>query len=46
MCGSKVDFVDIDPHTFNMSPEILETKLKKSKKTRCNCGCSFCWITM
>lgn len=32
MCGSKVDFVDIDPHTFNMSPEILETKLKKSKK--------------
>jgi UDP-4-amino-4,6-dideoxy-N-acetyl-beta-L-altrosamine transaminase len=27
-CGADVDFVDIDPDTYNMSTEALETKLK------------------
>jgi dTDP-4-amino-4,6-dideoxygalactose transaminase len=27
-CGADVDFVDIDPRTYNMSPEALETKLR------------------
>lgn len=26
-CGAKIDFVDIDPHTYNMSVVALETKL-------------------
>lgn len=26
-CGAKVDFVDIDPRTYNMSPQVLEHKL-------------------
>ena len=26
-CGAKVDFVDIDPHTYNLSPKTLEAKL-------------------
>ena len=26
-CGAKVDFVDIDPHTYNLSPTALEAKL-------------------
>ena len=26
-CGAQVDFVDIDPHTFNMCPVALEKKL-------------------
>ena len=26
-CGATVDFVDIDPHTFNMSSVALEKKL-------------------
>ena len=26
-CGAQVDFVDIDPKTFNMSPVVLEKKL-------------------
>ena len=26
-CGAKVDFVDIDPETFNVSPQALEEKL-------------------
>ena len=30
-CRAKVDFVDIDPDTFNMSAEILEEKLLKAK---------------
>jgi UDP-4-amino-4,6-dideoxy-N-acetyl-beta-L-altrosamine transaminase len=30
-CGAQVDFVDIDPHTFNMSPVALEKKLIASK---------------
>ncbi len=26
-CGAKVDFVDIDPHTYNLCPKSLERKL-------------------
>ncbi len=26
-CGAKVDFVDIDPHTYNLCPRALEEKL-------------------
>jgi len=31
-CGAKVDFVDIDPRTFNMSPEALQRKLEQAQK--------------
>jgi UDP-4-amino-4,6-dideoxy-N-acetyl-beta-L-altrosamine transaminase len=31
-CGAKVDFVDIDPKTFNMCPLALEEKLIKAKQ--------------
>ena len=31
-CGAKVDFVDIDPETFNLSVSNLEKKLISSKK--------------
>ena len=31
-CGAKVDFVDIDPLTYNLSTEELEIKLIKAKK--------------
>jgi len=31
-CGAKVDFVDIDPHTYNLSPNKLEAKLIEAKK--------------
>jgi len=31
-CGAKVDFVDIDPETYNMSVEKLERKLIQAKK--------------
>lgn len=31
-CGAKVDFVDIDPQTYNLSPEKLEEKLILAKK--------------
>jgi UDP-4-amino-4,6-dideoxy-N-acetyl-beta-L-altrosamine transaminase len=31
-CGAEVDFVDIDPDTFNMSVSSLEDKLKRAKK--------------
>ncbi|HEY2470554.1 MAG TPA: UDP-4-amino-4,6-dideoxy-N-acetyl-beta-L-altrosamine transaminase [Terracidiphilus sp.] len=30
-CGANVDFVDIDPRTFNMSPELLAAKLEKAE---------------
>jgi UDP-4-amino-4,6-dideoxy-N-acetyl-beta-L-altrosamine transaminase len=30
-CGAQVDFVDVDPHTFNMSPAALEKKLIAAK---------------
>ncbi len=29
-CGADVDFVDIDPHTRNLCPEALETKLRQA----------------
>lgn len=31
-CGAKIDFVDIDPHTYNISPSSLEQKLIVAKK--------------
>ena len=31
-CGANVDFVDINPNTFNIDTEILENKLKKTTK--------------
>ena len=31
-CGAKVDFVDIDPRSFNMCPMALEQKLIKAKR--------------
>ncbi|MES1932237.1 UDP-4-keto-6-deoxy-N-acetylglucosamine 4-aminotransferase [Salinisphaera shabanensis T35B1] len=30
-CGASVDFVDIDPHTYNISPVALEAKLEKAE---------------
>ena len=32
-CGAQVDFVDIDPDTYNMCPVKLEQKLVKAKET-------------
>lgn len=32
-CGAKVDFVDIDPRTYNMSIERLTEKLEQAKET-------------
>ena len=34
-CGAKVDFVDIDPHTYNLSVEALEQKLANASKQGC-----------
>jgi UDP-4-amino-4,6-dideoxy-N-acetyl-beta-L-altrosamine transaminase len=31
-CGAQVDFVDIDPNTFNLCPKALEKKLIEAKK--------------
>lgn len=31
-CGAKVDFVDIDPRTYNLCPEALAAKLKKAEE--------------
>ena len=31
-CGAKVDFVDIDPATYNLSADALEKKLKQAEK--------------
>lgn len=31
-CGAQVDFVDIDPHTYNLCPEKLEAKLIQAQK--------------
>jgi len=31
-CGAQVDFIDIDPLTWNISPQLLEEKLKKAKR--------------
>lgn len=32
-CGAKVDFVDIDPRTYNLCPQKLEAKLIEADKT-------------
>jgi dTDP-4-amino-4,6-dideoxygalactose transaminase len=32
-CGAKVDFVDVDPDTFNMSVAALTAKLEQAKKS-------------
>lgn len=32
-CGAQVDFVDIDPRTYNLCPLKLEEKLSKAQKT-------------
>ena len=34
-CGAKVDFVDINPHTYNLSIEELERKLAWAEKQGC-----------
>lgn len=31
-CGAKVDFVDIDPRTYNLCPEALEAKLEQAER--------------
>ena len=31
-CGAQVDFVDIDPHTYNLCPDKLEEKLIQAQK--------------
>lgn len=31
-CGAQVDFVDIDPHTYNLCPRSLERKLEQAKR--------------
>jgi len=33
MCGASVDFVDIDPETFNISVDALEEKLEENRKS-------------
>ena len=34
-CGARVDFVDIDPRTYNISVECLKKKLQKAKREGC-----------
>jgi UDP-4-amino-4,6-dideoxy-N-acetyl-beta-L-altrosamine transaminase len=34
-CGAKVDFVDIDPRTYNLCPEALERKLIEAQRKGC-----------
>ncbi|MFZ4559422.1 MAG: UDP-4-amino-4,6-dideoxy-N-acetyl-beta-L-altrosamine transaminase [Saprospiraceae bacterium] len=34
-CGARVDFVDIDPRTYNMSVEALAVKLEQAEKSGC-----------
>lgn len=31
-CGAKIDFVDIDPQTYNLCPKALERKLEQAEK--------------
>ncbi|WP_405278688.1 UDP-4-amino-4,6-dideoxy-N-acetyl-beta-L-altrosamine transaminase [Cobetia sp. Ld8] len=31
-CGAQVDFVDIDPHTYNFCPKALEAKLEQAER--------------
>jgi UDP-4-amino-4,6-dideoxy-N-acetyl-beta-L-altrosamine transaminase len=32
-CGARIDFVDVDPHTYNMSVECLAVKLQQAEKS-------------
>jgi len=32
-CGAEIDFVDIDPHTYNMSIDCLKSKLEYAKES-------------
>ncbi|MDB4665297.1 UDP-4-amino-4,6-dideoxy-N-acetyl-beta-L-altrosamine transaminase [Verrucomicrobia bacterium] len=34
-CGAKVDFVDIDPRTYNMCPQVLSQKLEQAETDGC-----------
>ncbi len=34
-CGARVDFVDIDPETYNLSPKYLAEKLEQAKLVNC-----------
>ncbi|HIK04483.1 MAG TPA: UDP-4-amino-4,6-dideoxy-N-acetyl-beta-L-altrosamine transaminase [Trichormus sp. M33_DOE_039] len=34
-CGAKIDFVDIDPNTYNLSVDELERKLAKAQRDGC-----------
>src|SRR5690606_14847220 len=34
-CGARVDFVDIDPQTYNLCPQALEAKLKIAELSGC-----------
>lgn len=34
-CGAKVDFVDIDPRTYNLCPKALAAKLEKAEQDGC-----------
>jgi UDP-4-amino-4,6-dideoxy-N-acetyl-beta-L-altrosamine transaminase len=34
-CGAKVDFVDIDPRSYNLCPDALEKKLIKARSLGC-----------
>lgn len=31
-CGAEIDFVDIDPHTYNLCPKALEAKLLEAER--------------
>lgn len=32
-CGAQIDFVDIDPHTYNMDADALQIKLEQAEKS-------------
>lgn len=34
-CGAQVDFVDIDPQTYNLCPQALERKLQQAERDGC-----------
>lgn len=34
-CGAQVDFVDIDPHTYNLCPQALAHKLEQAEREGC-----------
>lgn len=34
-CGAKVDFVDIDPQTYNLCPQALANKLEQAEQAGC-----------